>query len=229
MSATTSILMYPEARTSLLQLGFDTNTKTLDDLIEEDIIKPYSTVIEFVSSGLEAEDADKAIRQDIANKLNMPIYKDASYFLVIFRSYQVYSFHVYPFSSLPPQRLHYTLANGGSWIDSYPLDGLYTANLQSKKYVGCTLRISGNVKSLRIGGYTDQVMKVNEEYTIAKWHSDEVKLCAPISTNVLSIQYLNSSLQYAGVVEINQTGIIVSPRGKDIPADTSLLNVFTYI
>ena len=98
MSATTSILMYPEARTSLIQLGFDTNTKTLDDLIEEDIIKPYSTVIEFVSSGLEAEDADTAIRQDIANKLNMPIYKDASYFLVIFRSYQVYSFHVYPFS-----------------------------------------------------------------------------------------------------------------------------------
>ena len=72
-------------------------------------------------------------------------------------------------------------------------------------------------------------MKVNEEYTIAKWHSDEVNLCAPISTNVLSIQYLNSSLQYAGVIEINQTGVIVSPRGKDIPADTSLLNVFTYI
>lgn len=230
MAASDKILMYPEARTTLSQLGFDTETQTIDELISGEYLQPYSTTIEFVSNEKEInESSDKALRESISQKLGMPIYNQYSYFLIIYRSYQTYSFFINTFESIPPQRLQYTIAGGGKWLRSYPFGGIYTANLQSENYVSCTLRICDGNKSLRIGGYSTKAMKVNTEYTIARWHSDEIRLCAPESTSMITTQYLSSTLQYIALITIDQEGIKISPRGKDIPVDTALLCFLSYI
>lgn len=44
MSSTDKTLMYPEARTHLKQLGFDQKTQTIDQLVEGDYIREYSTL-----------------------------------------------------------------------------------------------------------------------------------------------------------------------------------------
>lgn len=46
---------------------------------------------------------------------------------------------------------------------------------------------------------------------------------------MITTQYLSSTLQYIALITIDQEGIKISPRGKDIPVDTALLCFLSYI
>lgn len=69
MSSTDKTLMYPEARMHLGQLGFDQLEQTIDELVEGDYLRDYSTVVEFIDST-----SDTVFHESIATKFNNPAF-----------------------------------------------------------------------------------------------------------------------------------------------------------
>lgn len=230
MSASDKVIMYPEGRLALHQTGFDTNTQTLDELIKGDYMRPMSTVIEYISAATDDDaETDVALRESISSKLGLsPLYNNNGYFLVIYKSASIVNFHIFPAKAdVPAMTFFY------SYINSYlspalPIGGICDVPLANKQYISCSLRVSGGVKSLRVGGYSESQMTAGTKYTIATLPSEYRCICAPESTNMIWITTLNPNGNYVANIEVNQTSILLSPR-VTIPKNTSLLAVCTYI
>lgn len=87
MSSTDKTLMYPEARMHLRQLGFDQTEQTIDELVEGDYLRDYSTVVEFIDST-----SDTVFHESIATKFNNPAFNFTGFMMVIYNSVLAHQF-----------------------------------------------------------------------------------------------------------------------------------------
>ena len=87
MSSTDKTLMYPEARMHLRQLGFDQLEQTIDELVEGDYLRDYSTVVEFIDPT-----DDTVFHESIATKFNNPAFNFVGFMMVIYNSVLAHQF-----------------------------------------------------------------------------------------------------------------------------------------
>ena len=159
MSATDNILMYPEARTNLQQLGFDSATQTIQELCEDEYIKPMSTVVEYVDSV-----SDTKLLQSIADISNIPYFNNTGCMLIAYKSAEVTTFILLSLNN----ELQYTFGyhNETGFTSVRPLGGFAECSLENTDYVSCRLRKCGFIKILRIGGYSTKTMTKGTRYTL---------------------------------------------------------------
>ena len=124
MSSTDKTLMYPEARMHLRQLGFDQTEQTIDELVEGDYLRDYSTVVEFIDPT-----DDTVFHESIATKFNNPAFNFVGFMMVIYKSVLAHQFVFFDINGEYNLAVSYHKENG--WGQLRDLSGLDQCNLNN--------------------------------------------------------------------------------------------------
>ena len=221
MSSTDKTLMYPEARTHLRQLGFDQETQTIDELVEGDYIRDYSTVVEFIDST-----DDTAFHQSIATKFNNPAFSLKGFMMVIYKSLLAHQFVFFDIDGGYNLAVSYHKENG--WGELRDISGLDTANLNNpNNYVNISLRKSGGVKYLKVAGYINSQFNANSDYTLATIGANERVVFMPSGGSYYQHVYVTPTV--VGRINITTDYKIMFMPFTTMPKGTGMNLNITYI
>lgn len=221
MSSTDKTLMYPEARTHLRQLGFDQETQTIDELVEGDYIREYSTVVEFIDST-----DDTAFHQSIATKFNNPAFSTMGFMMVIYRSILAHQFVFFAMNGEYNLAVSYHKESG--WGSLRDLSGLDQCNLNNvNNYVNISLRKSGAVKYLKVAGYINSQFNANSDYTLATIGSNERNVFMPVGNTYYQNLYVTPDIM--GRIQITSDYKIMFMPYTTMPKGTGMNLNISYI
>lgn len=222
MASTDKVILYPEARLALTQIGFDTATKTLDDLIKGDYIKNLSTVVEYID-----DVSDTAFKKSLATKFGSFFSENTGIFMIINKSVKAYSFIFLELNGFFNMSVMYHIESGWSSINS--ISGYQNVSLSNTGIVPIYLRRSGDVKYLRIAGNITKDLTMGTQYTVGTIPTAYKDLLAPAGGTVYKNLLTNASGDIISL-NINSSGTIsITPRGKNLSSGYSINIDTTYI
>lgn len=221
MSSTDKTLMYPEARMHLRQLGFDQTEQTIDELVEGDYLREYSTVVEFIDST-----DDTVFHESIATKFNNPAFNFTGFMMVIYKSVLAHQFVFFDINGEYNLAVSYHKENG--WGSLRDLSGLDQCNLNNvNNYVNISLRKSGAVKYLKVAGYINSQFNANSDYTLATIGSNERNVFMPVGNTYYQNLYVTPDIM--GRIQITSDYKIMFMPYTTMPKGTGMNLNISYI
>lgn len=221
MSSTDKTLMYPEARMHLRQLGFDQTEQTIDELVEGDYLREYSTVVEFIDST-----DDTVFHESIATKFNNPAFNFTGFMMVIYKSVLAHQFVFFDINGEYNLAVSYHKENG--WGLLRDLSGLDQCNLNNpNNYVNISLRKSGAVKYLKVAGYINSQFNANSDYTLATIGSNERNVFMPVGNTYYQNLYVTPDV--VGRIQITSDYKIMFMPYTTMPKGTGMNLNISYI
>lgn len=221
MSSTDKTLMYPEARMHLRQLGFDQTEQTIDELVEGDYLREYSTVVEFIDST-----DDTVFHESIATKFNSPMFNSMGFMMVIYKSVLAHQFVFFDINGEYNLAVSYHKENG--WGQLRDLSGLDQCNLNNvNNYVNIWLRKSGAVKYLKVAGYINRQFNANSDYTLATIHDNERNVFMPVGNTYYQNLYVTPDV--LGRIQITSDYKIMFMPYTTMPKGTGMNLNISYI
>lgn len=221
MSSTDKTLMYPEARMHLRQLGFDQTEQTIDELVEGDYLREYSTVVEFIDST-----DDTVFHESIATKFNSPMFNSMGFMMVIYKSILAHQFVFFNINGEYNLAVSYHKENG--WGQLRDLSGLDQCNLNNvNNYVNIWLRKSGAVKYLKVAGYINRQFNANSDYTLATILDNERNVFMPVGNTYYQNLYVTPDV--LGRIQITSDYKIMFMPYTTMPKGTGMNLNISYI
>lgn len=221
MSSTDKTLMYPEARMHLRQLGFDQTEQTIDELVEGDYLREYSTVVEFIDST-----DDTVFHESIATKFNSPMFNSMGFMMVIYKSVLAHQFVFFNINGEYNLAVSYHKENG--WGQLRDLSGLDQCNLNNvNNYVNIWLRKSGAVKYLKVAGYINRQFNANSDYTLATILDNERNIFMPVGNTYYQNLYVTPDV--LGRIQITSDYKIMFMPYTTMPKGTGMNLNISYI
>lgn len=221
MSSTDKTLMYPEARMHLRQLGFDQTEQTIDELVEGDYLREYSTVVEFIDST-----DDTVFHESIATKFNNPMFNSMGFMMVIYKSILAHQFVFFNINGEYNLAVSYHKENG--WGQLRDLSGLDQCNLNNvNNYVNIWLRKSGAVKYLKVAGYINRQFNANSDYTLATILDNERNVFMPVGNTYYQNLYVTPDV--LGRIQITSDYKIMFMPYTTMPKGTGMNLNISYI
>lgn len=221
MSSTDKTLMYPEARMHLRQLGFDQTEQTIDELVEGDYLREYSTVVEFIDST-----DDTVFHESIATKFNSPMFNSMGFMMVIYKSVLAHQFVFFDINGEYNLAVSYHKENG--WGQLRDLSGLDQCNLNNvNNYVNIWLRKSGAVKYLKVAGYINRQFNANSDYTLATILDNERNVFMPVGNTYYQNLYVTPDV--LGRIQITSDYKIMFMPYTTMPKGTGMNLNISYI
>lgn len=221
MSSTDKTLMYPEARMHLRQLGFDQTEQTIDELVEGDYLREYSTVVEFIDST-----DDTVFHESIATKFNNPMFNSMGFMMVIYKSVLAHQFVFFDINGEYNLAVSYHKENG--WGQLRDLSGLDQCNLNNvNNYVNISLRKSGAVKYLKVAGYINRQFNANSDYTLATILDNERNVFMPVGNTYYQNLYVTPDV--VGRIQITSDYKIMFMPYTTMPKGTGMNLNISYI
>ena len=221
MSSTDKTLMYPEARMHLRQLGFDQTEQTIDELVEGDYLREYSTVVEFIDST-----DDTVFHESIATKFNNPMFNSMGFMMVIYKSILAHQFVFFNINGEYNLAVSYHKENG--WGQLRDLSGLDQCNLNNvNNYVNIWLRKSGAVKYLKVAGYINRQFNANSDYTLATILDNERNVFMPEGNTYYQNLYVTPDV--LGRIQITSDYKIMFMPYTTMPKGTGMNLNISYI
>lgn len=221
MSSTDKTLMYPEARMHLRQLGFDQTEQTIDELVEGDYLREYSTVVEFIDST-----DDTVFHESIATKFNNPMFNSMGFMMVIYKSILAHQFVFFNINGEYNLAVSYHKENG--WGQLRDLSGLDQCNLNNvNNYVNIWLRKSGAVKYLKVAGYINRQFNANSDYTLATILDNERNVFMPVGNTYYQNLYVTPDV--LGRIQITSDYKIMFMPYATMPKGTGMNLNISYI
>ena len=221
MSSTDKTLMYPEARMHLRQLGFDQTEQTIDELVEGDYLREYSTVVEFIDST-----DDTVFHESIATKFNSPMFNSMGFMMVIYKSVLAHQFVFFDINGEYNLAVSYHKENG--WGQLRDLSGLDQCNLNNvNNYVNIWLRKSGAVKYLKVAGYINRQFNANSDYTLATILDNERNIFMPVGNTYYQNLYVTPDV--LGRIQITSDYKIMFMPYTTMPKGTGMNLNISYI
>lgn len=221
MSSTDKTLMYPEARMHLRQLGFDQTEQTIDELVEGDYLREYSTVVEFIDST-----DDTVFHESIATKFNNPMFNSMGFMMVIYKSVLAHQFVFFDINGEYNLAVSYHKENG--WGQLRDLSGLDQCNLNNvNNYVNISLRKSGAVKYLKVAGYINRQFNANSDYTLAAILDNERNVFMPVGNTYYQNLYVTPDV--VGRIQITSDYKIMFMPYTTMPKGTGMNLNISYI